>query len=413
MEIKMKDRNLTGIQEVRKLLEKAKDLEFERLERRDAYQWIEKTLERFDYLNLRKKDKSTVKRYLEKISGYSRKQVTNLIAKYREEGEVKVQKYDRHKFESKYSKADIRLLAETTEKHNYPNGAATKKNLKRMADVYEKEEYKRLSDISVSHIYNLRKTAVFRRAVIYYRETQKSQQVSIGKRVKPQPEGEPGYIRVDTVEQGSTRAGGGVYHINTVDEEVQWQVVGAVPKCTRQYMIPLLEKIIEKYPFKIVNFHADNGSEYINKYVAGMLNDFLIELTKSRPRHTNDNALAETKNTRIRKWIGYGYIAKKHASDLNKFYFGCFNEHTNFHHPCAFPVEEVDKKGKVRKKYPHDCYMTPYEKLKSLPNAKKYLKEGITLEMLDKIEMKHTDNEMADKVHKERSRLFDIINSVA
>lgn len=409
----MKDKDLTGINEVKDFLEQSQELEFERRERSDAYQWIEKTLKKFDYLGLRKKEKSIVKRYIEKMSGYTGRQVTNLITKYREEGEVKVQEYDRHKFESKYTPKDVRLLAKTIEKHEYLNGAAVKRNLKRMADVYGKQEYKRLSDISVSHIYNLRKTATFRRAVIYYRGTQSKQETRIGKREKPRPGGKPGFIRVDTVEQGSTRAGGGVYHIDTVDEKTQWQVVGSVPNITKEHMVPLLEKIIKDYPFRIINFHADNGSEYINQYVAKLLNDLLIELTKSRPRHTNDNALAETKHTIIRKWIRYGYIPKKGAPALNKFYFGCFNEYLNYHHPCGFPIEEVDRKGKVRKKYPQDCYRTPYEKLKTLPDAEKYLKEGITFEEMDKVELKCTDNEMADKVKKERSRLFDRIKKVA
>jgi len=39
----------------------------------------------------------------------------------------------------------------------------------------------------------------------------------------------------------------------------------------------------------------------------------------------------------------------------------------------------------------------------------KYLKEGITLEMLDQIAKRYTDNEMAKKVQIERSRLFDKI----
>lgn len=413
MDIKMKDLNLREIKEVEEFLEKSEGIEFEKINRKQAYEWIERVLRRFEYLTSRKKHKTIIKRYINKMTGYSRKQITNLIAKFRDTGEVKREKYERHKFEKKYTKEDIRLLAKTTEKHSYPNGASVKQILTRMADVYGQEKFKRLSKISVSHIYNFRKTAVFRRAVTYYRGTKKSQAVSIGKRVKPQPMGKPGFIRVDSVEQGSTRAGGGVYHINTVDEETQFQVIGSVPALKKEYMVPLLLKIIKQYPFKIINFHADNGSEYINQYVAKLLNELWIELTKSRPRQTNDNALAETKNTVIRKWIGYGYIAKKHATDLNKFYFNCFNEYLNFHKPCAFPVEEVNENGKIKRKYPHECYKTPYEKFKRLPEAEKYLKEGVSFEKLEKVAQCRTDNDMAEKVQEARSKLFDKITAAA
>jgi len=212
------------------------------------------------------------------------------------------------------------------------------------------------------------------------------------------------------VHQGDKSGEKGVYHINTVDEVVQWEVVGAVEKITDCHLLPLLGKLITSYPYRIINFHADNGSEYINRKVVEMLNNLLIKLTKSRPRHSNDNALAETKNGWVlRKWMGYGHIRQKHAKGINDFYFDCFNEYLNFHRPCAFPIEVKDKKGKIKKKYRYQDYMTPYEKLRSIPHARVYLKESITFEMLDKTARRYTDNEMAKKVQLERDKLFDKI----
>jgi hypothetical protein len=136
----------------------------------------------------------------------------------------------------------------------------------------------------------------------------------------------------------------------------------------------------------------------------------LIKLTKGRPRHTNDNTLIETKNGWVvRKWLGYSHISKEHASRINDFYFECFNEYLNFHRPCAFPTEVMDHKGKIKKKYYYQDYQTPYEKLKSIADVQKYLKDGITLKMLDKIARRYTDNEMAEKVQLARDKLFDKI----
>ncbi len=81
-------------------------------------------------------------------------------------------------------------------------------------------------------------------------------------------------------------------------------------------------------------------------------------------------------------------------------------KHLNFHHPCAFPTEIIDRKGKVKGKYQHQDYQTPYEKLRNIPDVWKYLKDSITLEMLDKIVQRYTDNEMAQKVQLARDRLF-------
>lgn len=307
--------------------------------------------------------------------------MTRQIKEYRETGRVRLKEYKRNKFERKYTSKDIRLLAKTAELHDYPNGASLKKILERMANKYGEEEYQNLSNISVSHIYNLKKTVFYRRSVTFYRETKKTKGTTIGERCKPEPGGKPGYLRVDTVHRGGDKNGEkGVYHINTVDEVVQWEVVGAVEKITDCRLIPLLQKIIDSYPYRIINFHADNGTEYINRKVAEILNNLFVKLTKSRPRHSNDNALVETKNGWVlRKWMGYSHIGQRPAQKINEFYFGCFNEYLNFHRPCAFPIEVKDKKGKIKKKYRYQDYMTPYEKLRSIPDARVYLKESVYL----------------------------------
>jgi transposase InsO family protein len=149
----------------------------------------------------------------------------------------------------------------------------------------------------------------------------KPTQVPIGERRKPDPEGRPGYLRVDTVHQGDLEREKGVYPINTVDEITQWEVVGCVEKISEFHLTPLLEDLIEQYPFRILGFHSDNGSEYINKVVAQLLNKLLIGQTKSRARHCNDNALVEGKNgSVIRKTTGRMHIPQKYAAAINEFY---------------------------------------------------------------------------------------------
>jgi transposase InsO family protein len=406
----MNDSKLNRLAQIKSFLSETEAIEFNKKSRKEAYCWIEETLKRFQYVILSKKEKGLIRRYLMKITGYSRSQLTRHIKQYRKTGQVKIKEYDRHKFEKKYTPQDISLLAQTAQVHDSPNGASLKKTLKRMAREYGKDEYLNISHISVSHIYNLKKKVSYLRGFASYQKTNKGKAKAIGQRCKPKPEGKPGYLRVDTIHQGDRERQKGVYHINTVDELTQWEVIGAAEKISDEYLLPLLEKIIASYPYQIINFHADNGSEYINQKVAEMLNKLLIKLTKSRPRHSNDNALIETKNGWVvRKWLGYSHISKEHASRINDFYFGCFNEYLNFHRPCAFPSEVIDHKGKIKKKYRYQDYQTPYEKLRSIPEVQKYLKEGITLEMLDEIARRNTDNEMAQKVQLARDQLFDKI----
>ena len=210
---------------------------------------------------------------------------------------------------------------------------------------------------------------------------------------------------MDSVHQGDLDKAKGVYHINLVDEEVQWEIIGCVEGISEYFLEPLLQELLKIFPFIILNFHSDNGSEYINFVVAETLRKLLINQTKSRSRRTNDNALVESKNgSIIRKHIGYGYIHKKYAKEINSFYRENMDDYLNFHRPCGFASNKIDKKGKITKVY--DQYLTPYEKLKSLPNWQTYLKPGITPELLERKSKELSDNQSALKMQKAKSKLF-------
>jgi len=408
----MKDTALNSIKEVKKFLKSSRKIEFKRKNREESYIWMEKTLEKFGYCNLSKEDKGIMKQYLKRVTGYSRAQITRFIFQYRKTGKIKERTYKRNRFTKRYSMEDIRLLAETDELHSFPNGVALKKILTRMVQMYGDKRYENISGISMQHIYNMRKSVPYLRITKNYKKT-KPVVVNYGERRRPEPNGVPGYIRVDTIHQGDKDGQKGVYHINTVDEVTQFEFVGAVEQISERHLIPLLTRLIESYPFGIVGFHADNGSEFINRVVVRLLNKLLITLTKSRPRHCNDNALVETKNgSVVRKWIGYQFIEQKHAKKINEFYFGYFNEYINYHRPCRFATRLQDKKGKVKKIYRQEDFQTPYEKLKSIPDSSKHLKEGITFARLDKIVYSKTDNEMAATVKKQGNRLFEQISPV-
>jgi transposase len=142
-----------------------------------------------------------VKRYIAKMSGLSRAQVTRLIGRYCESGEVKVKRGLRHRFAARYSKADIELLALADEAHDTLSGPAMQRIFYRDFHEFADVRFERLAVISVAHTYNLRKRRAYREKRMNFAKT-KPTQVSIGERRRPEPEGRPGYLRVDTVHQG-------------------------------------------------------------------------------------------------------------------------------------------------------------------------------------------------------------------
>ncbi len=172
-------------------------------------------------------------------------------------------------------------------------------------------------------------------------------------------------------------------------------------------MLPALKQLLSNFPFKIRGSHADNGGEHINYSVAELLEKLRINLTKSRPRHSNDNGLVESKNgSVIRKLYGYTHITQQYANEFASINRNQVYRHVNFHRPCYFPTTTTDNKGKQRKQYRYQDMMTPYEKFKSLPRPSQYLKPGITFKQLDAFVQQMTDNDAAEQLHSARDQLF-------
>jgi transposase InsO family protein len=253
-------------------------------------------------------------------------------------------------------------------------------------------------------LYNLRKQSRYRERRLHYTKTRPTP-VSIGERRQPTPEGQPGYVRVDTVHQGDQRGVKGVYHINAVDEITQWQVMGCAAQISEAWLLPVLEQILKQFPFQIRGFHSDNGSEYINHTVANLLNKLLIEQTKSRPRHSNDNGLVESKNGAvIRKHMGYGHIAAAHAEAISRFYREHLNPYVNLHRPCAQADIEIDVKGKKRRYYRR--YQTPLETLLALQKAEQFLRADQSVQQLRQQAARHSDTEAASQMQTAKQKLF-------
>jgi len=407
----MDDTKVLTIKGVRQFLAGSDEVEFKAASGEEKYSWVESVLRRFKYPMLCRLDKRLVRQYLEKVSGYSRAQLFRLIALYRKRGTLQRQHYRRRRFPQKYSRADMELLTKTDELHDYLSGPATKRILERQYQEYGHEEYRNVSEISVAHLYNLRQKSIRLGISRRFTKTRPSA-LPIGERARPDPKGEPGHIRIDTVHQGDLDGEKGVYHINAVDVVTQWEVIASVERISEAYLVPVLEIMLNGFPFVIHGFHSDNGGEFINYQVAGLLNKMYVRFTKSRPRHCNDNALAETKNGSVlRKHLGYDHIPQRYAEELNAYHREYLNPYINFHRPCFFPVVVMDHKGKAKKKYPYREVKTPYERLKSLPAAKKYLVEGLTFDNLDAIVQEISDNEFAERMVKARSDLFQRIAS--
>lgn len=400
----MDDSQATTLEQIRALVAANSVVRYAGQRRQETYQWVERALVRHQYASLRKPDKGVLRLYLAQMTGLSRAQVMRLITAYRQTGHVIAAPYRRARFSSVYTAADVDLLAYVDRAHGNLSGPATRRILEREYSEYGQAAYQRLAGISVAHLYRLRGTPAYRKRNTTYQPTRPTP-IPIGERRKPQSQGKPGYLRVDTVHQGDQDGRKGLFHINAVDEVTQWEIVAATPHISEFWLIPVLEAILQQFPFVIRGFHSDNGSEFVNYNVDGLLSKLLVEQTRSRAYHCGDNGLVESKNGAIvRKHIGHSHIGAQHAEAMNRFHQEYLNPYVNFHRPCAVPTVLAQANGKRKRIYRR--WATPWELLAELPGCESFLRPGLTRAALEATAQQQTDTEAALDMQRAKRKLF-------
>ena len=411
MIVTMATERLESLEQVRAFVEGSDGLDFVGSDRPSRNDFVRRVLVKFGYGTLGKADKGLVKRFLGKATGLSRAQLTRLVRQHARTGRI----VDRRggppakPFVRRYTALDAALLAEVDGTLGQVCGQATRAVVRREFEVFGDARFERLAGISTSHLYNLRKSRAYQRQRVVRTRT-KPTAAAIGERRKPRPEGRPGFVRVDSVHQGDLDGRKGVYEINLVDEVTQYEFVGAVEAISERFLIPVLEGLLGLFPFVIKGFHADNGSEYVNRRVAALLEKLRAEFTRSRPRRSNDNALVEGKNASVvRRHLGHAHIPSRLAPLVHRFASAVLSPHLNLHRPCLFATPVVGEDGKVRKAYRDRDVATPYERLKSIDGAERLLKPGVSFAALDAEANAMSDLESARLVNRERDKLFRTI----
>ena len=405
------DDTALSLEEIAGLVAASGEMRFSGSRKAETYAWVEQTLVRLEYASSGRAEKGLIQRYLRRMTGLGRAQITRLIRKYRMTGRVKVCEYQRTKFPKRYTAADVELLAYVDCAHGNLSGPATKRILEREYSEYHQDAYRRVSEISVAQIYRFRNSAAYRKSNTSYQPT-KPTVIRIGERRKPRPEGKPGYLRIDTVHQGDQDGCKGIYHINAVDEVTQWEVVAATPYISEAWLIPVLQSMLAQFPFVIRGFHSDNGSEFVNHTVAKLLEKLLVEQTKSRAHRSGDNGLVETKNgSVIRKHIGFAHISTAHAEAVDRFHCQYLNPYLNLHRPCAVPEVVTQPNGKRRRVYKR--WATPLELFKQVSDCETYLRAGVTLGQLTDLAAQQSDTEAALEMQRAKSHLMESIANAA
>src|ERR1017187_1794694 len=255
MTIHMKNLERLSLAEMQEFVQGSRKLTLSLEGQAAIYGFIEALLKAQQYRRLSRGQRGVARGFLTESSGLSRAQTTRLIAAWMQPRQGRRRPPHRPSFPRRYSSADVLLLAEVDAAHEGLSGPATRHILEREFSVFGKAEYEELSGISVSHIYNLRRSKTYLRYRVRVPQTQRSQ-VSIAERRKPDPQGKPGYLRVDTVHQGQHDGQPGLYHLNAVDTVTQWEIVGCVETISERHPLPVC---CTSSPFAFWGFIATTG----------------------------------------------------------------------------------------------------------------------------------------------------------
>ena len=214
--------------------------------------------------------------------------------------------------------------------HQQPNGMALRK-LCECAHQQGESGFERLAQISVAHLYLLCQSETYANN---RRQLRKIHLTSspIGQRRAPEPNGQPGYLRMDTVHQGDRDKRKEVYYTNAVGQETPYEVVMAVAQLREGQVHSALQHMMEPFPFRIQGVHTDNSTEYVNHPIGDWLQQSGIAFTRSRSRRSNDNGLVESKNAAVVR--------------INQFTEEHLNPYLNFHRSCLFSRVTVEQHGK-------------------------------------------------------------------
>src|SRR6202171_229154 len=273
MVIDMNVSRLETIEQIREFLKGTAEVAFSSpADESTLRTFVTTVIRRYRYFRLTKGQRGVLFAYMQRLTGYSRQHLSRLIAQYRDTKSLKPRKrVSRTSLARIYGPEDVALLAETDSLHDTLSGPATKVLFIRAFTMFGDRRFGRLSEISVSHLYNLRASELYRKHRLVCIGTRPAPG-AIGVRKAPAPQGLPGYIRIDTVHQGDQDGMKGVYHINAVDIVTQWQLVATVERIGEAFLLPVSALMLDSFPFTVLGFHSDCGSEYVNQDIARMLN---------------------------------------------------------------------------------------------------------------------------------------------
>ena len=156
----------------------------------------------------------------------------------------------------------------------------------------------------------------------------------------------PGFLEIDLVAHcGGSVSGSFIHSLAATDICTGWNE--PVPLLAREQSLIVegLEAIGQRLPFRIRGIDSDNDGAFINETLNGYCTDRGIEVTRSRPYRSNDQAWIEQKNGNVvRRFVGRARYSGQVAGQTVAQLYGALRLYVNFFQP-AFKLIDKTRDG--------------------------------------------------------------------
>jgi hypothetical protein len=176
----------------------------------------------------------------------------------------------------------------------------------------------------------------------------------------------PGVIEADTVAHcGPSLIGEFARTLTMTDLVIGWTENCSIRNNASKWILEGIEELAERFPFDLVIFDSDCGSEFINHEVAAWLQDRDIAQTRSRPYQKNDQAHVESKNNHVvRKHAFYWRYDTPAELELLNRLWPLVSLRCNFFTPTKKPVGYTTTANGRRTRI-YDKPATPWQRLQA------------------------------------------------
>lgn len=175
--------------------------------------------------------------------------------------------------------------------------------------------------------------------------------------------GAPGALQGDLVLHcGESTGGLYLATLVAVDVATTWTELQAIWGLHQQRVTGGIQYVQQRLPFRLREWHSDNGSEFINACLLGWCQRHGIRFTRGRPYRKNDQAWVEQRNgLLVRRLVGYDRYSSRAALAVLHRLYGLLRLQHNFFRPVRKLLSKRRVGSKVLKRY--DAAQTPYQRV--------------------------------------------------